>query len=197
MCGRFARFTSVEKIAYYYKIDEILSTLKISYNIAPSNDVLAIVFEDNKRKLKTFKWGFVPSWNANLKPVINARIETLSQKPYFKRVIKNKTLVVADGFFEWKDKKPYYIYRNDNKPMLFAGIYDNNTCAIVTTHSNEKISKIHNRMPLIILEDFIDDFFKNDNFPNVSINNDLLDFCEVSKAVNNPNNNYEEIIMCI
>ncbi|MEO0202236.1 MAG: SOS response-associated peptidase [candidate division WOR-3 bacterium] len=197
MCGRFARFTSVEKIADYYKIDEILSTLKISYNIAPSNDVLAIVFEDNKRKLKTFKWGFVPSWNANLKPVINARIETLSQKPYFKRVIKNKTLVVADGFFEWKDKKPYYIYRNDNKPMLFAGIYDNNTCAIVTTHSNEKISKIHNRMPLIILEDFIDDFFKNDNFPNVSINNDLLDFCEVSKAVNNPNNNYEEIIMCI
>ncbi|MEO0150630.1 MAG: SOS response-associated peptidase [candidate division WOR-3 bacterium] len=197
MCGRFARFTSIEKIIDYYKIDEVLNISQPSYNITPSSDILAIIKEQNKRKLRTFKWGFVPSWNLNLKPVINARIETLKQKPYFKKSIHNKTLIIADGFFEWKDKQPYYIYRKDKKPMLFGGIYDNDTCAIITTTPNRKISQIHDRMPLIVLENFIEEFFKSEDFLNFSIDEEILDFCKVSKAINNPKNNYKELINCI
>jgi len=200
MCGRFVRFTSIEKIVDYYKIEEVLNILEPSYNIAPSNDILAILFEDNKRKLKSFKWGYVPSWNKNLKPVINARAESLYEKPYFRNAIKkNRILIIADGFYEWKDKQPYYIYRYDKKPFLFAGIYDNSTCAIITTEPNEKFKFIHNRMPAIILEDNIDEFFKLDNIIELlkPIPSDYIEFCKVSKAVNNPKNNYKELINCI
>ncbi len=199
MCGRFVRFRKVEEIIDYYKIDEVINISEPSYNIAPGSDILAIIMEDNKRKLKSFKWGFVPSWNKNLKPVINARIETIYQKPYFRSFIKNRILIVADGFFEWKEKQPYFIYRNDKKPMLFAGIYSEETCAIITTEPNEKFKVIHDRMPAIVLDEDFENYFKDENFLKFlkPIPSEMIDFCKVSKAVNNPKNNYKEIINCI
>ncbi len=199
MCGRFVRFRRIEEIVDHYKIDEVEAILEPSYNIAPSSNILAIAFEDNKRKLKQYKWGFVPSWNRDLKPVINARLESLYQKPYFRKSTNNRILIVADGFFEWKDKQPYYIFRSDKKSMLFAGIYNENTCAIITMESNKKFKQIHERMPAIIKENFMDDFFKVNNLSDFikPIEDELIEFCMVSKAVNNPKNNYKEIIKCI
>ncbi|MCS7245507.1 MAG: SOS response-associated peptidase [candidate division WOR-3 bacterium] len=195
MCGRFARFTSINKIVDYFKIDEVEDTLEPSYNITPSNSVLGIVHENKKRKIRTFIWGFVPSWNKQLKPVINARIESIYQKPYFKNSINNRVLIIADGFYEWKDKIPYFIYSVDRKPILLGGIHEEGTTAIITTNSIEKIREIHPRMPLIIKEEDIESFF-SENIERIEPFSNL-NFCKVSRAVNNPKNNYRELISCI
>lgn len=195
MCGRFVRFTDINKIVDYFKIDEVENTLEPSYNIAPSNDVLGIVYENKKKKIKSFKWGFVPSWNKELKPVINARIESIYQKPYFRSSINNRVLIIADGFYEWKDKVPYFIYSADRKSILFGGIYESGTTAIITTNSIEKIKEIHERMPLIVKEEDIEIFFNEDIRKIEPFGN--LDFCRVSRAINNSRNNYKELINCI
>ncbi len=166
MCGRFVRDSSIPEIAREFNADEPSFEMKPSYNVAPAQDIV-IVLNDGKNRIIRCRWGFIPSWardDSMGHKMINARAETVADKPGFRSAFKkNRCLVVADGFYEWrkegKIKMPFYIRLKSGRPFGFAGLYsvwhspegkDVCTSTIITTDPNELIASIHNRMPVIV-----------------------------------------------
>lgn len=162
MCGRFtlrdprrAKFDS-------HPVGGLFDVLP-RYNIAPSQKVLVIHQRDDQRHASYYQWGLIPAWSREAKGFINARAETLQDKPSFSESFQQRRcLIPADGFYEWqrsgKSKQPYYFQMNDEQPFAFAGIWDQwqgdgkviVSCAIVTTTANVLLAPIHNRMPVIL-----------------------------------------------
>ena len=171
MCGRFVRSSPVSTIIEVFHVAPASFELSQSYNVAPSQDIV-IINDTGKRELVKCRWGFLPPWIKDLaegSPVINARADTIDERPYFQEAFKKqRCLVIADGFYEWERVKqrkiPYYIRLKSGKPMGFAGLYQYSSyagnkicgCAIITTESNDLVAAIHNRMPVIVSEEKID-----------------------------------------
>jgi putative SOS response-associated peptidase YedK len=166
MCGRFSLKSTMQAISDEFDIKESDFNIDARYNIAPTQNV-AVVIYDNGRRLTTFRWGLIPSWAKDPEignKMINARSETLLEKPSFKNAFKKRRcLIIADGFYEWKksgqEKIPMYIHLKSEKLFAFAGIWETwkstegktvHSCAIITTTPNELMSPIHNRMPVIL-----------------------------------------------
>ena len=168
MCGRFALTISPTALAKLFQLDDV-SSLEASYNIAPSQSVASVVQpeDSSERILKLFRWGLIPHWaqdSAIGNRMINARSETVAEKPAFRSAYKSKRcLIPADGFYEWQKlttgKQPWFIHLRDQIPMAFAGLYQHwrapddtviESCTILTTAANDKIKPIHDRMPVII-----------------------------------------------
>ena len=138
------------------------------YNIAPTQSVLAIRRQSQtlSRELVLLRWGLIPSWAKDEKighSLINARAETVAEKPSFRSAFKkSRCLIVADGFYEWRNvdgkKQPYFIHLKNDQPFAFAGLAERwksdgktiESCAIVTTEPNSLMAELHNRMPAII-----------------------------------------------
>jgi putative SOS response-associated peptidase YedK len=173
MCGRFI-FTDPSKIKGLMPdadIDQLKIEFAPSYNIAPSQDIPAIL-NDGSNMVRLIRWGLVPSWAKDISigyRMINARAETLTEKPAFKRLIKDRRcLIFAEGFYEWeklgKAKRPYFIHMKDSRAFAFAGLWDiwekgGNALVsgtIITTDANTLISGIHDRMPVILPVDSYD-----------------------------------------
>lgn len=171
MCGRFVRFISLEQFIKYFGLKP-LGELPERYNIAPSEQVPAIrISPDGSRQLCLLRWGLIPSW-AKEPPrgLINARSETVSEKPSFRHAFKhNRCIIPTSGFYEWQKngdrKTPYYIHMANNDPMAFAGIWDAwrspqgeviESCAILTTSANDLVAKLHDRMPVILQPETFD-----------------------------------------
>ena len=171
MCGRFAMPVPISKIATAFEVNHDYCQARPGYNIAPGQNIAAII-RDTGRKLVDFKWGLVPSWAKDPAigyKMINARGETVHQKPSFKAPFqKHRCLIIAAGFFEWqktgKEKKPFYISAKTDDLLCFAGLYDVwqaadgtrlDTCAIITTGAAPSLQPIHDRMPVIIPKDQI------------------------------------------
>jgi len=171
MCGRFVRKSTITIIEDEFDIYEVQWASEPSYNVAPSQDVACVIGNGGNRLVK-FRWGLVPFWADDPSigyKMINARAETVAQKKSFVRAFKKqRCLVVADGFYEWKKladgkrKMPMYIHLREDRPFGFAGLYENwksndgkilQTCTIITTSANELMAPIHNRMPVIIMPD--------------------------------------------
>lgn len=155
------------------------------YNIAPTQDVIAVVERDSVKEAILFRWGLIPYWSKEPKGFINARAETLEQKAAFSDSFqKRRCLILADGFYEWerngKITQPYYFQMKDQAPFAFAGIWDRwksegvwiNSCAIVTTTANQLLAQIHHRMPVIIAPEFYDQWLNKD--PRTDHVRDLL-----------------------
>lgn len=160
MCGRFTlrtprRFKDVAELPP--------TTLVPRYNIAPSQEILAVIGTEDEQRLTALVWGLVPSWSGEPKGIINARSETLESKPSFSESFqRRRCLIPADGFYEWKrkgkSKQPYYFQLEDESEFAFAGIWDVwkkvgrsiTSCAIITTAPNELLAAIHDRMPVIL-----------------------------------------------
>jgi putative SOS response-associated peptidase YedK len=172
MCGRFA-LSDTQQLSLRFEVepgDE--HDLIPRYNVAPTQMIPVIVEEDRRRVLRMMRWGFRPAWkqvSAGAPDPINARAETLMERPMFRpAVAKRRCLVPADGFYEWKaepgakGKQPFYIHLKDGSLFAFAGLYVDGrddeglpiqTCAIITTGPNELMAEIHNRMPAILERD--------------------------------------------
>jgi putative SOS response-associated peptidase YedK len=167
MCGRFELHSAFEIIAQIFGLAGDVSAFPVSYNIAPGQDIAIVVNEGGRNRLSLCRWGFVPSWCKELNEgykMINARAETVAEKPSFRDAFNGqRCLVVADGFYEWKNeggkKRPFYIHRRDGKPFGMAGLYNRwkapegelvCTSTIVTTDANEALAPIHDRMPVIL-----------------------------------------------
>jgi putative SOS response-associated peptidase YedK len=167
MCGRLTLRTPQSRLAEQFALSDF-PQLPLRFNIAPSQDVLVIrQSEDSKqRETATPTWGFVPSWskdpNKGQRP-INARGETVAEKPTFRTAFKRRRcLVPADGYFEWQKsedgKQPYYIKMADDGPFAFAGLWEHwhrdgqsiESFTIITTASNDLTRSIHHRMPVIL-----------------------------------------------
>ncbi len=172
MCGRFVRIAPITSVVEIFHIESPSFDLSASYNVSPSQEII-IVNNLGKRELIRCRWGFLPPWIKDLSegsPMINARAETIDEKPSFKEAFKKqRCLVIADGFYEWKrerqKKTPFYIRLKSGKPFGFAGIYNYWSsfdgdkicgCAIITTESNDLVSSIHNRMPVIVPPEDVD-----------------------------------------
>lgn len=171
MCGRYSLTTAPEALRRLFNFDN-MPNLAPRYNIAPTQDVPVIRRADggddaNGRRLAMMRWGLVPSWSKDIgrsAPMINARAETVAEKPSFRAAFKSRRcLVPADGFYEWRlenDKKqPFRIGLKGGAPFAFAGLWEQwespdgdriESAAIVTTEANEKLRPIHARMPVIL-----------------------------------------------
>ncbi len=175
MCGRFTLRSPLR-----LKFDAISKshlpppTLLPRYNVAPSQEILAITEVENQRQLSAFVWGLIPSRSSESKGFINARSETLELKPSFSESFeRRRCLIPADGFYEWKrngkSKQPHYFQLKDESPFAFAGIWDRwqkgsgsiTSCSIITTVPNELLATIHDRMPVMLAPEAQDKWLRD------------------------------------
>jgi putative SOS response-associated peptidase YedK len=175
MCGRFVQVSSPDLLVERFNVHEVATARhEPSYNVAPRATVYGVrdrTTDDGRRRyLSELRWGLVPSWAKDVKVgdrMINARAESLADKPAYERAFRRHRCVVpAEGFYEWQRrgsrKQPMFIHRRDGEPMAFAGLWaawrDPNdaegewvrSCAIVTTNANETIASLHDRMPVVL-----------------------------------------------
>jgi len=221
MCGRFS-LTDIGSIFSRFGViisKDINKKITPHYNIAPTQKIPVIYKDKNQEnRIEFMRWGLVPYWAKDPKighKMINARAETLAQKPSFKHLLKSKRcLVPSSGFYEWKriDKRkvPYYIGIKNSKIFSFAGLYDNwkdsvgnelKTFTIITTNSNNTLKPIHNRMPVILEREFEEDWLdvKTHDFDSLKqmlkpYPDDKMIAYAVSYEVNNPSNDNPELI---
>jgi len=217
MCGRFVRYSSIHDIVKEFNAKGPEFDLPPGYNIAPSHEV-AIVMNDGKKRLTLCKWGFVPSWAKDPaigNRMINARAESVADKPGFRHAFKSaRVLIPADGFYEWKHegktKTPLYIYLKKGKPFGLAGLMSLwtspegmkvCTCTIITTEANKLLGPIHDRMPVIIHkadEDLWLDPANQDKDILMSLlkpyEAEEMDYYGVSTRVNSPSHNAPDCI---
>jgi putative SOS response-associated peptidase YedK len=166
MCGRFVLISDLSIVTEEFDIQEIVGDYRKSDNCLPGQDIAAVI-HDGANRLVQFRWGLIPSWakDASIaRKLINARSETLAEKPSFRNAFKKRRcLIVADGFYEslkeGKKKIPFYFRLKSGRPFGFAGLYETwtspegqpiHTCTIITTEPNDLVQPIHNRMPVII-----------------------------------------------
>lgn len=152
MCGRFLLESEVEDLVARYNAEYSMEEYK-SGEIFPSENALTVVKSDNRVKLLPMKWGL--PMNEGKKLIINARTETVDKKPMFKSsLLKKRCIIPANAFFEWKTEQgkkiKHLIGKNDENIFSMGAIYDENTFAILTMSSSEKMKSIHDRMPLIL-----------------------------------------------
>ncbi len=182
MCGRFVSTNSPKEIADYFGASFEADEIPANFNVAPTNDVYAVVGSpDGVLAVRAFHWGLVPSWAKDVKigsSMINARAETITEKPAFKGVFKKyRCLIPMDGFYEWQAgrpdgpvgkngkplKQPMFVHRADGEPLAVAGLWsawrDKNgpkdapwlhSCAVITTSANHTMAPVHDRMPVIL-----------------------------------------------
>ena len=172
MCGRYTIVITMDELMLHYMIEIPTNRYHTPrYNVAPGQLVMAVINDGEKNRLGELKWGLVPSWapdEKNSYKMINARAESVTEKPAFRASFQRKRcLIPADSFYEWKkigtDKQPMCILLKGEGIFSMAGLYDTwtapdgrkvSTCTIITTTPNELMADIHDRMPVILgLED--------------------------------------------
>ena len=202
MCGRFYDIYDIDDITTRFRVDRPRDlALPFRYNVAPSQIVPVIRVEDDKRELALMRWGLIPHWAKDEKigyKMINARAETVREKPSYRDAYASRRLIVpVSGFYEWKrdgaHKQPFAIRHPDQSPLVFAGLWgtwhDLDTFTIVTTEANKDMQAVHDRMPLILSPEQIDEWLDPDN-PDpervlTSVPDEELELVPVSEWVNN------------
>jgi putative SOS response-associated peptidase YedK len=172
VCGRYASSANPDDLASYFTVEEPSDeVLPPSYNVAPTDPVYVVMERHEKRQLRVVRWGLVPSWAKDAKGgarLINARSETVSEKPAFRAAYqRRRCLVPADGYYEWAvshgrqgpGKQPWFLASKDRAPLAMAGLYevwkapDESllwTCTILTTDAPDELGQIHDRTPLLV-----------------------------------------------
>ena len=188
MCGRFVSTAGPDRIAAYFDsvvpTEAVAESLGENYNVAPTQDVYAVVANgDGSARVDAFHWGLIPSWAKDRKiasKMINARAETLAEKPAFKRLLtKQRCIVPMDGFYEWQLgsadgplnakgkplKQPMFIHRADGEPLAVAGLWSAwkdpgdpegrflHSVTVITTAANATMRPVHDRMPAVLTSD--------------------------------------------
>ena len=219
MCGRFIRTTPIERYSALFSASGSVE-LKASYNIAPSSQILlARNNAKGGRELVALKWGLVPSWSKEPKTeysTINARAETIEEKPTFRNAFRSRRcLIASDGFIEWQKKsdgtkQPYFIGLADQKPFAFAGIWERweregqilESCAIIVTQANDLMKPIHDRMPVILSPDFYNVWMNGKETSTSNLKSLLVPYPSdrmksypISTLINSPKNDHSDLIL--
>lgn len=230
MCGRFVIAKTTDLITEYFEVDQAPDIDFRSYNVAPTTQIPIIVEREidgaPSREIHTARWGLVPGWAKEISttPLINARIESILEKPSFKDAALTKRCAIpADGYYEWQStipdsKVPYYIHP-DTGMLAFAGIYwwwrdpakapsDSSrwllTCSLITKDSAKELAGIHDRNPLLLSDENLDSWLAPDYTTTQEVLDALseesnqvaasLKFHPVSSAVGSIRNNSAELI---
>ncbi|WP_226035374.1 SOS response-associated peptidase [Aquibacillus saliphilus] len=194
MCGRFTLDANELEVLQEYDLKGNITSYQPRYNIAPGQNILAIIHDGQKKRAGFLKWGLVPSWAKDSKigyKMINARSETAHEKPSFKQLLSGKRcLIIADSFYEWQKsevgKQPKRISLANRKLFAFAGLWDMwendgqrlHTCTILTKEANDFMHKIHDRMPVILPKDKEEQWIK----PIKRHPNEVHEFLETLKV---------------
>jgi putative SOS response-associated peptidase YedK len=220
MCGRFTLTVNPAEAQETFSTYTFPQQFAPRFNIAPTQPVLAIP-NDDQNTADFFVWGLIPMWAKDPgigNKLINARAETLEEKPAFRGSLKYKRcLILADGFYEWKGgpgkkvKTPFFIHMKDRKPFAFAGLWDSwnspdgslvKSCTIITTEPNELTGIIHNRMPVILHpRDYAKWLDPSPQTPDQlkpllkPFPAELMDAYPVSTLVNTPANDTPELVV--
>jgi putative SOS response-associated peptidase YedK len=218
MCGRYTLTLDPGELQDLLELGPFIHVVQPRYNIAPSQPV-PIVKDVQTRAVELYRWGLVPFWSKDPgigNKMINARAETVHEKPAFRGAYKyRRCLILADGFFEWfNDKKagvktPYYFKLKDDRPFTFAGLYEHweppeggelHTCTILTCQPNELVGNYHSRMPVILNEKTRWPWIDPET-PNSLLVESLIPYPDremkcypVSREVNSPRNDRPEIL---
>lgn len=194
MCGRFVSSSTPDELAAYFGVDQVAEAVAepvpANFNVAPTQDVLAVIDHDGERHLDAFFWGLIPSWAKEAKigsRMINARAETLADKNAYKPSFKKRRCIIpADGFYEWQKldgtgapkkkvrKQPMFMRSVDGSPLAFAGLWSVwrgpdkeqeplRSVTIITTTPNDTMAPIHDRMPVILGRDDWSTWLDRDN----------------------------------
>jgi putative SOS response-associated peptidase YedK len=168
VCGRYASSRPVDDLLVRFDVDEPPEqVLPPSWNVAPTDPVYVVLERSERRQLRVVRWGLVPSWAKDRKigaRMINARRETLTEKPAFRSAYgRRRCLVPADGYYEWQvqgaGKQPWFLTGRDGEPLAMAGLYevwrapDDEllwTCTVITTDAADDHGAIHDRTPLLV-----------------------------------------------
>jgi putative SOS response-associated peptidase YedK len=220
MCGRFTLFLDPGELQDAFPDFLIEGDFPPRYNIAPTQPV-AVIPNTPEKALDFYVWGLIPSWSKDPtigNRLINARSETIMEKPSFRNSFKRKRcLILANGFYEWqsqpgtRSKTPYLIHLKSHEPFAFAGLWDTwfhgdgseiRSCTIITTESNGLMKNIHTRMPVILPPDTYQQWLAPGE-PNITkllellkpFDSSLMQAYPVSKLVNNPSNDVRDCIL--
>ncbi len=218
MCGRYSLKADIAQLAmrFEFAVDDLEH--EPAYNIAPTQQVLTVTSQ-SERRAQYMRWGLIPFWAKDKKigyRMINARGETVAEKPSFRTALrKRRCLILADGFYEWqklggKQKRPMRITLTSGEPFAFAGLWETwqdpegevvTSCTIITTSANDALRPIHDRMPVILpqeAEAFWLDKTVEDPLALASViasyPDDELEAFEVSTLVNNTRNKGPEVM---
>ena len=222
VCGRFISRSSPAALAAYVGAEEIVAPdLGERFNVAPTDEVYGVAVRSGRRVLGTFRWGLVPSWSTSPSGgarMINARAETLSDKPAFREALRRRRcLIPADGFYEWvrtgSGRQAFHLHRSEGGPMVFAGLWESwrdrvavdgtrlVTCTIVTTTANAVVGPVHDRMPVVLEPPVWDDWLDpgNDDVAElgsllVPAREDLLVVERVGSRVNDVRNDGPDLV---
>ncbi len=205
MCGRYTA-SDPDAIVDYFEADYVAPFHAPNYNCAPTQS-LPVILNQTPKQIDCLKWGLIPHWAKDEKiayKMINARLETLAEKPTFKSLLKSKRcLVLADGFYEWKKvgkvKLPMRFTMANKSPFAFAGLWaewqGTKTFTIITTAANELLAPFHDRMPVILRrEDFVAWLDSGSLEVCRSYPADLMAVREASPRVNSVKNNDASLI---
>lgn len=214
MCGRFAFYSPSEATAALFGVTGSIA-VEPRYNIAPTQYIAGIRNSDESgRELAMFRWGLIPFWAKDPSignRMINARSETVAEKPSFRAAYRRRRcLLLADGFYEWKkegeSKTPYFISMASGAPFAFAGLWENwqsketdesiQSTTIITTAANEFMATLHHRMPVVLQPDTADRWLAGDDdlIDDVTANSPELTAWAVDRRVNNARNEGEDLI---
>ena len=220
LCGRFTLFATYQYLISDFDIQEMFEEAyyEESYNIAPTHNIVSVINDGTKNRMGYLKWGLIPSWAKDEKmasKMINARSETVDEKPSFKKSFYQKRCIIPmDSFYEWKRegkmKTPMRIKLKDDSLFGVAGLWDSwkapsgeviHTCTILTTQPNELMAEIHDRMPVILPKEHQKEWLNPRNQDKEKLKSLLVPFpatqmlaYEVSNKVNSPRNNSAELI---
>jgi putative SOS response-associated peptidase YedK len=223
-CGRYTLATNGSELAKRYNL-ATLPSLRPNYNVAPGQTMPVVVDHGGKSDLVLMKWGLIPFWAKDPKigyRLINARSDTIFEKPVWRSVIlKKRCLIPASGFYEWQKpsevnkrrKQPYYIHPKRQNIFSFAGVWETwkdsggtewNTYSIVTTEPNKEMAKVHDRMPVILRQDDEASWLESSKTMRKDIEpflhpseDDSLEMYKVSEDVNSPSNNDKSLITAL
>jgi len=214
MCGRFAFYSPAEATAALFGVSNV-PELKPRFNIAPTQSIAAIRLDSKEsREVALLRWGLVPFWAKDPSignRMINARAETVAEKPSFRAAYrKRRCLILADGFYEWRKeadgKTPYFISLASGAPFVFAGLWEDwrakdsddslQSTAIITTAANDFMSQLHHRMPVVLQQDAADRWLGGDEqlLSDASESSPAFRAWPVDRRVNNARNEGEDLV---
>ena len=216
MCGRYSLTQPIKTLKEHFQAIAVELEHDARYNIAPSQSVPIVIAGEQGREIHALRWGLVPSWSKNPDMghrLINARSETVADKPSFRSSFKKRRcLVPTDGFYEWQvgdeGKIPQYIRMRTGGMFAFAGLWSEwdsgqeilRTFTIITTGANHDLESVHHRMPVILMPDQYDAWLLPKTSPEElkklmnPLEEGLLDHYKISKTVNSPKNDSEECL---
>lgn len=211
MCGRFAFYSPAEATAALFGVNDA-PELKPRFNIAPTQSIAAVrMAGEVSREVAMLRWGLVPFWAKDPSignRMINARAETVAEKPSFRAAYrKRRCLILADGFYEWRKeadgKTPYFISLASGEPFAFAGLWEDwhakdsddslQSTAIITTAANDFMNQLHHRMPVVLQQDAADRWLAGDNGVLAEASPAFRAW-PVDRRVNNARNEGDELV---